>query len=719
MRSSEVVHRTEMILFAMIVLVNALSSDSLMSMPEQIHTAFGMPGNGSKKTSTMTISWATKGNASNEVMFVEYGREDDEEHTSWRRKNATDVVVVRGNYTKFHVPIEMDPGVTYAFSVGDAQRRVNGSLVAPRREDDTDWSPRLAFFGDLGYTNDQLLNYLSLESEQNAIDAIVLFGDMVYWPNGESENSFMRDVQTLSNGSVPFHVSPGNGDSGNNFTIYRNDFRMPEDSSDSLWHSFNLGPCHVVGVSTEVFYYQSTTVRQNMMRWLEADLREANANRVERPWIVVHYHRPAYSENYAPPFGDTYARTVFEPLMFDYGVDLIFSGHVHNQERSYPVFNGTVVSSDGENPYENARAPVYVVSGNPSNAESTSVFEYPPQPWSAWRSYAFGYAHLDVVNRTSVHVDIVSTQLGGQVVDEFWLTKNVTCNFGPRCSRNVFPSTKRFRGAYPRPAAKAVYASWRERQIASKADAPKDQIATLRSMFNTFGGTRWYRNNEWISGHDPCKDSHQWYGVSCVYDVDVLMSSLLPHDVPGVSSIQLPYNGLSGSLNDVVDFASLSSSLQLLDLSDNAISGSLEYSLRSSPMTRLHTLLIDGLDNGVWLTGTIPNELGSSALAPHLKTLSLQRHRMRGNVPEGLGNMTCDDGSYAFTIPGCLVWLRDNDLSGALSMSLCRPRFTEVYITGDEGDKSNFTCPVPCLHYAYAALPSCGAEKCVPCSTLS
>ena len=70
-------------------------------------------------------------------------------------------------------------------------------------------------FGDLGWTDNQVLPYLREECAAGAVDAIVLFGDMVYWDNGENENSFMRDFSALSDdGAVPVMVSPGNGDYG-------------------------------------------------------------------------------------------------------------------------------------------------------------------------------------------------------------------------------------------------------------------------------------------------------------------------------------------------------------------------------------------------------------------------------------------------------------------------------------------------------------------------
>jgi hypothetical protein len=89
--------------------------------------------------------------------------------------------------------------------------------VAPRSS--LDWQPRLALFGDLGWTDNQVLPLLREECQAGAIDAVVIFGDMVYWDDGETENSFARDLSLLTaNGSVPVMVSPGNGDYGGNYS---------------------------------------------------------------------------------------------------------------------------------------------------------------------------------------------------------------------------------------------------------------------------------------------------------------------------------------------------------------------------------------------------------------------------------------------------------------------------------------------------------------------
>ena len=90
------------------------------------------------------------------------------------------------------------------------------------------------------------------KSRMVRVDAVVFFGDMVYWANGESENSFMRSLEmvemdlyvwcssaldydensnTNARTQVPVHVSPGNGDSGDNFSSYYVRFSHARDDS--------------------------------------------------------------------------------------------------------------------------------------------------------------------------------------------------------------------------------------------------------------------------------------------------------------------------------------------------------------------------------------------------------------------------------------------------------------------------------------------------------
>ena len=44
----------------------------------------------------------------------------------------------------------------------------------------SNWNPRLAIFGDLGYQNEQAIPHLTKEVQHNAYDAILHLGDFAY-----------------------------------------------------------------------------------------------------------------------------------------------------------------------------------------------------------------------------------------------------------------------------------------------------------------------------------------------------------------------------------------------------------------------------------------------------------------------------------------------------------------------------------------------------------
>lgn len=64
------------------------------------------------------------------------------------------------------------------------------------------------------------------------------------------------------------------------------------------FYSFNIGRAHVVGFSSEFYYFTEYGFSQiaNQYEWLEQDLREANKpeNKAKYPWLILMAHRPMY-----------------------------------------------------------------------------------------------------------------------------------------------------------------------------------------------------------------------------------------------------------------------------------------------------------------------------------------------------------------------------------------------------------------------------------------
>lgn len=76
----------------------------------------------------------------------------------------------------------------------------------------SNWSPTLAIYGDMGNENAQSLAYLQEEAHQKMYDAILHVGDFAYDMDSEESlvgDQFMRQIESLA-AYVPYMVCAGN-----------------------------------------------------------------------------------------------------------------------------------------------------------------------------------------------------------------------------------------------------------------------------------------------------------------------------------------------------------------------------------------------------------------------------------------------------------------------------------------------------------------------------
>ena len=195
-------------------------------------------------------------------------------------------------------------------------------------------------------------------------------------------------------------------------------------SGTSRYYSVDLGLIHFVALDLNMYNGVDTCgelCRGAQLDWLKRDLAAANLNRAAVPWIVAMSHFPLYCSNCpkpghepgawwnseecefeghspgcrgtsrgpgapaAGPAGPTAADMVpdFEPIFMEYGVDVYSSGHIHDYEFIYPVYNNTPVQTNFVNP----RAPVHLVTGNggpPSPSRFGTI-----EPWSHLHSSVY------------------------------------------------------------------------------------------------------------------------------------------------------------------------------------------------------------------------------------------------------------------------------------------------------------------------------------------
>src|SRR2546425_5664596 len=111
-------------------------------------------------------------------------------------------------------------------------------------------------------------------------------------------------------------------------------------SGTEAYYSFNYANIHFVCLDS---IDSNRSPSGAMLTWLKADL-AANT----RQWLIAFWHYPPYSKgshDSDPDTTSTQMRQYVLPILDDYGVDLVLSGHSHSYERSYLLDGHYGVSS--------------------------------------------------------------------------------------------------------------------------------------------------------------------------------------------------------------------------------------------------------------------------------------------------------------------------------------------------------------------------------------
>ncbi|XP_022789430.1 acid phosphatase type 7-like [Stylophora pistillata] len=304
-----------------------------------------------------------------------------------------------------------------------------------------DWSPRIAFYGDMGTTNAKSISYLQEDAQNGKYDAILHVGDFAYdlfEDEGRNGDDFMNEIQEIA-AYVPYMTCPGNHERYYNFSHYKNRFSMPG-NTQGVFYSWNIGPAHIISYSTEVYFWLQFGIEQIVQQydWLIRDLQEATLpeNRSKRPWIITMAHKPMYCSN---DDSDDCTRTnsiirtgltskhlwPLEELFYKYGVDMMLEAHEHSYERLWPIYDMQICNGSLEEPYTNPCAPVHIVTGSAGCYSKHDPFKKEKPYWTAFRTENYGFSQMTIFNKTHIGIQQVDVDLGGKVVDEIMLIKDV------------------------------------------------------------------------------------------------------------------------------------------------------------------------------------------------------------------------------------------------------------------------------------------------------
>jgi len=400
---------------------NSNLNSNLNCSISQIHIAQGV------NPSSMTISWVTMDDC---FSHVKYGINEDLLENIVYGSSSSYEFYYNNKYYKsgyiHHVLLtELLPITTYYYQCGDVIESSLSDILSfktlPKMGDNTQIT--FGILGDIGQTIHSVstLNHLMKEHD---VTMILHAGDLSYADCEQPLwDSYGLMTEPLAS-HKPWMVCPGNHeiefngtDYMNLYTAFENRYRMPyiepplfgdvitksevnqktgmpyctpsvfqsEYNYGNSFYSFDTGLAHIIYLNP----YTNTNPTSLQYIWLQNNL--ASIDRLTTPWIIVVMHCPWYSSN-MNHYSDSQTilmRDSMEDLFNEYKVNIVFNGHVHDYERTYPVYRNDT----------DIHGTVYITIGNAGNLEGLDN-RYNPQPkWSAFRNGThYGYGMLTVVD---------------------------------------------------------------------------------------------------------------------------------------------------------------------------------------------------------------------------------------------------------------------------------------------------------------------------------
>ncbi|XP_074564958.1 nucleotide pyrophosphatase/phosphodiesterase-like [Curcuma longa] len=416
-----------------------------------------------KSWNEMTVTW-TSGYGTNEALpFVEWGPK----WGSLTRSPAGTLTFNRGSmcgspartygwrdpgfiHTSFLK--ELWPNAEYTYKLG--HQLFNGSYI---------WSKTYSFqaspfpgqnsvqqviiFGDMGkaerdgsneYNNYQpgSLNTTDMiVKDLDNIDLVFHIGDITYANGYLSQwDQFTAQVEPITS-RVPYMLASGNHerdwpntgsfystlDSGGECGVLAETmYYVPAENRAKYWYSTDFGMFHFCIADTEQDWREGS----EQYKFIEQCL--ASADRKHQPWLIFMAHRVlGYSsgEHYASEgsFAEPMGRESLQKLWQKYRVDIAFYGHVHNYERTCPIYQNQCVNSGLSHYSSTMNGTIHVVAGG-GGSHLSNFGELVPI-WSLKRDVDYGFVKLTAFNHSSLLFEYKRSS-DGSVHDSFTISRD-------------------------------------------------------------------------------------------------------------------------------------------------------------------------------------------------------------------------------------------------------------------------------------------------------
>jgi len=287
-------------------------------------------------------------------------------------------------------------------------------------------SVRVGVIADVGATEPDGMHYHWEEPNASTTyrlalargpDLMLHLGDLAYATGYQAKwDLFLDQVAPISAG-VPYMTAFGNheqdwmrgggrsphafaaADSGGECgvpTHTRFVMPVPDDGDDvqaraNGWYAFSQGPAAFVVLNSEWNASRGSPQHD----FLRAAL--SSVDRRATPWVVVGSHRPIYTKDSADGDDSMLGYEDVEDLLREFEVDFMLYGHVHNAQRTCPIYRSqcTVAEHPGGFP-----GTVHAVMGN--GGQGLVPFPAHRAPWSLFQAEVFGFNELEMNATTAV-----------------------------------------------------------------------------------------------------------------------------------------------------------------------------------------------------------------------------------------------------------------------------------------------------------------------------
>lgn len=322
------------------------------------------------------------------------------------------------------------PATTYGYRVGESVYGFSANLsftTLPSIIGVPSRPLRIVQIADMGYASFSTATVDRIESLVNAgeVDFIIHNGDVSYADADEQHwDDYFRKIQPFAS-KVPYMTTPGNHELWWNFTAYQARCGMsmptagPNALSGAMYYPLTVGPHEFVFMNSETWIDTGDLDAAQIAWFLNYT---SSIDRSTNPLLTVTHHRPLYCCECRDILSDI-LRSQGEPAFYQAKVDIHFSGHQHNYQRTYPVYKSEVVNTTFDNPM----APVYVLNGAAGNREGQMGF-HKNEAYLVNGSSAYGLSYVTYVADEQTRVATINFQfinsVTGNVDDSFVLTKN-------------------------------------------------------------------------------------------------------------------------------------------------------------------------------------------------------------------------------------------------------------------------------------------------------